>query len=146
MTSRLGAGKSIIFFYSVQPHQRQLNSFSCLSPTPYIVAVGEMFFMYLFDSEQLFLSQPAPHHNSSWAAVIFMMYLLASRQLFLSQSAAHDGDSWAAVFFMLYLLASGQLLLSQSAAHHGDCWAAVFYDVLTCISAASPVPVCPAPR
>ncbi len=124
--------------------------------------------MYLLASQQLLLS----HTTVAVKQLFFMMYLLASQQLLLSQSAAHDGDSWAAVlcctylhlsnfscptlprttvtagqlFFMLHLLASQQLLLSDSAPHDGDSWAAVFYFVLTCISAASPVPVCRAPQ
>ncbi len=115
--------------------------------------------LYLLASQQLLLSESAPHDGDSWAAVFlcctylhlssfscpslpritvtagqlfFMMYLLASQQLLLSQSAPHHGDSLAAVF-MLYLLASQQLLLSESAAHHGDSWDAVFTIFLPAI-------------
>jgi hypothetical protein len=144
----------------------QLSSFSCLSLLRTTVTAGQLFFMlYFLASEQLLLSQPAAHY--------YMMYLLSSEQLLLSESAAHHGDSWAAVFlcctyvhlssffcpslpgtmvtagqlfFMLYLLASQQLScpgLPCTTVLTGQLF---FYYVLTCISAASPVPVCRTPQ
>ncbi len=122
-----------------------LSSFSCPSLSRTTVTAGQLFFYVvltcIWAASPVWVC-PAPRWQ---LGSCYYVYLLASQQLLLSQSPAHHGDSWAAVF-MMYLLASQQLLLSQSPAHHGDSWTAVFYDVLTCISAASPVRVCRAPR